>query len=109
MDVSAANLSGSIVFESSRIAQHLMENGVPMDAIICDFMSWDTVGNAYFTRLVIEALLRVASPRRYKKLHIHEDGRAVGRLLTVRLIQMLCLSRSLGNSEICFAIAFRGT
>jgi uncharacterized SAM-binding protein YcdF (DUF218 family) len=50
---------GHIVFESSVVASHLVAAGVPEQSIICDWSTWDTVGNAVFTRQVLEA---AASP-----------------------------------------------
>lgn len=34
--------------------------GVPPGSVIADFVSWDTVGNAWFARLAVEALLDIA-------------------------------------------------
>ena len=36
---------GTVIFESSRIARHLMEAGIPSDSVLCDWISWDTVAN----------------------------------------------------------------
>jgi len=56
---SAEQPDGSIIFESARIMQYLVEAGIPPESIICDFASWDTVGNAWFTRMVVESLLQL--------------------------------------------------
>ena len=46
------NDEGHMVMEASVIAKHVVGGGVPPEAIICDWQSWDTVGNAFFTRQV---------------------------------------------------------
>lgn len=37
-----------------------LRGGVPPGSIIADFASWDTVGNAWFARMAVEALLDMA-------------------------------------------------
>lgn len=78
---SPRNFKGHVVFESSLIAEHLVRNGVPPEAIICDWATWDTVGNAWFTRLVAEALIHLADPDRLKKIQgiSTRDGTKVAR------------------------------
>ncbi|CAM9862111.1 unnamed protein product [Ascophyllum nodosum] len=49
--------NGRLVFESTRIAEELARGGVPPGSIIADFASWDTVGNAWFARMAVEAIL----------------------------------------------------
>lgn len=43
---------GHIVFDSPVVASHLAAAGVPEHSIVCDWSTWDTVGNAVFTRQV---------------------------------------------------------
>ncbi|CAM9757390.1 unnamed protein product [Ectocarpus sp. 4 AP-2014] len=54
---SARGGNGHVVFESTRIAEELVRGGVPPGSIIADFASWDTVGNAWFARMAVEAML----------------------------------------------------
>ncbi|CAM9951089.1 unnamed protein product [Ectocarpus fasciculatus] len=54
---SARGGNGHVVFESARIAEELVRGGVPPGSIIADFASWDTVGNAWFARMAVEAML----------------------------------------------------
>eukprot|EP00903_Cladosiphon_okamuranus_P013200 g12312.t1 len=49
--------NGHVVFESARITEELVRGGVPPGSIITDFASWDTVGNAWFARMAVEAIL----------------------------------------------------
>jgi len=62
---------GRIKFECQHMIEHLVELGVPRSSIIGDFMSWDTVTNALFLRMVINGV-RVAQKAnlRNKKLPI---------------------------------------
>ena len=60
---SAEQPDGSIIFESARIMQYLVEAGIPPESVICDFASWDTVGNAWFTRMVVESLLQLITTK----------------------------------------------
>lgn len=71
---SPRNSQGHVLFESTLIAEHLVNNGVPPEAIICDWASWDTVGNAWFTRLVAESLVHLASPDRLMRLQHRRSG-----------------------------------
>ncbi|CAM9096389.1 unnamed protein product [Scytosiphon promiscuus] len=54
---SARGEDGHVVFESARITEDLVRGGVPPGSIIADFASWDTVGNAWFARMAVEAIL----------------------------------------------------
>ncbi|CAM9982676.1 unnamed protein product, partial [Hapterophycus canaliculatus] len=54
---SARGEGGHVVFESARITEDLVRGGVPPGSIIADFASWDTVGNAWFARMAVEAIL----------------------------------------------------
>ncbi|MGA3023576.1 MAG: YdcF family protein [Bryobacteraceae bacterium] len=44
--------SGFPIFESVAAAQYLMERGIPPDRILTETHSWDTIGNAYFSRVI---------------------------------------------------------
>lgn len=46
-------------FRSSRLplSPVFFRGGVPPGSIIADFVSWDTVGNAWFARMAVEAIL----------------------------------------------------
>lgn len=44
--------NGFPIFESVAGAQYLLEQGVPADRILTETHSWDTVGNAYFSRTI---------------------------------------------------------
>ena len=48
---------GHVLFESTLMAHMLMENGVAEEDIVCDFIPWDTVGNAWSVRLTLLAIL----------------------------------------------------
>ncbi|CAN0191977.1 unnamed protein product [Pylaiella littoralis] len=54
---SARRGNGHVVFESAKIVEELVRGGVPPGSIIADFASWDTVGNAWFARMAVEAIL----------------------------------------------------
>jgi DUF218 domain len=43
---------GFPIFESVAAARYLMEAGVPPDRILTDTSSYDTIGNAYFSRVI---------------------------------------------------------
>ena len=48
---------GRVKFECQHTMEHLAELGVPRYAILGDFMSWDTITNALYLRMVISGLL----------------------------------------------------
>lgn len=48
---------GRIKFECQHMIEHLVELGVPKNTILGDFMSWDTVTNALFLRMVIDGIM----------------------------------------------------
>jgi hypothetical protein len=66
-----AHEDGRIKFECQHMIEHLADLGVPLSSVIGDFMSWDTVTNALFLRMVINGV-RVAQKKnlRSKKLPI---------------------------------------
>jgi uncharacterized SAM-binding protein YcdF (DUF218 family) len=43
---------GFPVYESVASARYLMKKGVPSDFILYETCSWDTIGNAYFSRVI---------------------------------------------------------
>mmetsp|Transcript_11088 Transcript_11088/g.26308 ORF Transcript_11088/g.26308 Transcript_11088/m.26308 type:complete len:203 (+) Transcript_11088:807-1415(+) len=53
-----------ILFESSLIASLLHSKGVPEEDLLCDFAPWDTVGNAWSVRMVVQGLLALRRERR---------------------------------------------
>jgi hypothetical protein len=53
---------GAPVFESIAGARYLLERGFPGDRILSETASWDTVGNAYFCRVIH------VDPRRFARL-----------------------------------------
>ena len=53
---------GFPIFESVAAARYLMERGIPADRILTETSSYDTIGNAFFTRVVH------AEPRRMTHL-----------------------------------------
>ena len=55
--------SNAVVFESSHTLTHLQHLGVPKDQCFGDWMSWDTVGNAFVLRLFVEGILGSAESR----------------------------------------------
>jgi hypothetical protein len=55
--VSPRHESGDVMFESTATAKYLMDRGVPPGRIIVDYASWDTVANAWMTRMFLESLL----------------------------------------------------
>jgi uncharacterized SAM-binding protein YcdF (DUF218 family) len=57
---SARAADGTAVFESTAITAYLVSKGVPASRIFADFTSWDTVGNAWAARSVVESLLRLS-------------------------------------------------
>jgi len=44
--------NGRPIFESISAAKYLIENGVPSNKILVDISSYDTIGNAYFSRVI---------------------------------------------------------
>jgi hypothetical protein len=56
--------SGAPVFESIAGARYLLERGFPADRILTETASWDTIGNAYFCRVIH------TDPRRFARLLI---------------------------------------
>ena len=55
--------SNAVVFESSHTLTHLQYLGVPKEKCFGDWMSWDTVGNAFVLRLFVEGILGSAESR----------------------------------------------
>eukprot|EP01065_Artemidia_motanka_P033402 TRINITY_DN40399_c0_g1_i1.p1 TRINITY_DN40399_c0_g1~~TRINITY_DN40399_c0_g1_i1.p1 ORF type:complete len:331 (+),score=103.42 TRINITY_DN40399_c0_g1_i1:96-995(+) len=56
----ARDEAGAAVFESAAAAQYLHErHGIARDRIAADFVSWDTVANAWYVRMVLDALAAV--------------------------------------------------
>lgn len=58
---------GHVIFESTLIAQMLVREGVLTHDIVCDFMPWDTIGNAWSVRLAVLSIVklqRVCNPAR---------------------------------------------
>jgi hypothetical protein len=53
---------GFTLFESEAAARYLMVKGVPQQYVLCETSSYDTIGNAYFSRVIH------AEPRGFKKL-----------------------------------------
>jgi len=44
--------NGFPIFESHAGARYLMDHGIPAGRILTEIMSWDTIGNAYFSKLI---------------------------------------------------------
>lgn len=44
--------NGFPIFESHAGARYLLDRGVPAAQILTEIMSWDTIGNAYFGKLI---------------------------------------------------------
>lgn len=44
--------NGFPIFESHAGARYLMDRGIPAGQILTEIMSWDTIGNAYFGKLI---------------------------------------------------------
>lgn len=50
---------GHILLESAAIHNYLAEtHKIDPGLVVCDYQSWDTVGNAVFARTVIETILK---------------------------------------------------
>jgi uncharacterized SAM-binding protein YcdF (DUF218 family) len=56
--------NGFPIFESIAAAQYLVNQGINPEAILCETSSYDTVGNAYFSRVIH------VEPRGFRRLHI---------------------------------------
>jgi DUF218 domain len=56
--------NGFPIFESIAAAKYLVNHGINPEAILCETSSYDTVGNAYFSRVIH------VEPRGFRKLHI---------------------------------------
>jgi hypothetical protein len=56
--------NGFPIFESIAAAQYLVDQGINPGAILCETSSYDTVGNAYFSRVIH------VDPQGCKRLHI---------------------------------------
>ena len=67
----SAHEDGRIKFECQHMIEHLVVLGVPRYAILGDFMSWDTITNALYLRMVINGV-KVAQNKnlRNKKMKI---------------------------------------
>ena len=46
------DLNGFPIFESHAAARYLMDRGIPAGRLLTEIMSWDTIGNAYFSKLI---------------------------------------------------------
>ena len=55
---------GFPIFESIAAAKYLVEQGINPDMILCETSSYDTVGNAYFSRVIH------VDPQGCRRLHI---------------------------------------
>ena len=55
---------GYPIFESRAAASYLVKNGVPVDKLLTEISSYDTIGNAYFSRLLF------AEPGHFQKIHV---------------------------------------
>jgi hypothetical protein len=67
----ARNADGHIAMESTKISEYLNSKGVPHSSIIADFASWDTVANAWVTRMVIESIIDNQRGNTRDRLHPH--------------------------------------
>jgi DUF218 domain len=54
--------SGFPIYESVAAAKYLMDAGIPADRILLETQSWDTIGNAFFSRVIH------AEPRNLRRL-----------------------------------------
>jgi len=55
--------NGFPIFESIAAAKYLVAHGINPEAILCETSSYDTVGNAYFSRVIH------VEPRGFRRLH----------------------------------------
>jgi len=58
------NHKGYPVFESRQAASYLVEAGLDPNRLLTEICSYDTIGNAYFSRLLF------SDPLHFKKLHV---------------------------------------
>ena len=56
--------NGFPIFESVAAAKYLVKHGINPEKILCETSSYDTVGNAYFSRVIH------VDPRGFRRLHI---------------------------------------
>lgn len=56
--------NGFPIFESIAAAKYLVKHGINPEAILCETSSYDTVGNAYFSRVIH------VEPRGFRRLHL---------------------------------------
>jgi len=53
----ALHEDGRVKFECQHMIEHLVELGVPRQSVLGDFMSWDTVTNALYLRMVVSGVM----------------------------------------------------
>jgi hypothetical protein len=69
--------NGFPIFESAAAAGYLMERGIPADRILTETCSYDTIGNAFFSRVLH------VDPRQMRRLLVIASGFHMVRVETV--------------------------
>ena len=87
--------NGFPIFESIAAAKYLIDHGINPEAILCETSSYDTVGNAYFSRVIH------VEPRGFRRLHIITSAFHMPR--TKAIFEWLYgLDRQSGNYQLTF-------